>query len=108
MSKAYPPLSRHESCPRGIEARDDHLHSGHQVQFYVEEASFLDSLSRSIGTALGGGDSAVVIATRTPLDGLTARLTPPGLETRRAGEPGCYLPFDSRPNLSTLLMGGCP
>ncbi len=53
MSKAGIPLSSHESCQRGIETRDHRHHSDHQVQFYVEDASFLDSLSRSIGTALG-------------------------------------------------------
>src|SRR6266853_515610 len=108
MSKADPPLSSHESCPRGIEARDDHLHSDHQVQFYVEDSSFLDSLSRLIGTALGGGDSAVVIATRTHLGGLTGRLRARGLETERAVETGRYIPLDSRPTLSEFMLEGWP
>ena len=108
MSKAGIPLSSHESCQRGIETRDHRHHSDHQVQFYVEDASFLDSLSRSIGTALGGGDSAVVIATRMHLDGLTGRLRARGLETQRAVETGRYIPLDSRATLSKFMLEGWP
>lgn len=41
----------------------EHDHQSHVVQFYEADNSLLDDVSRFIGTALGAGDSAIVIAT---------------------------------------------
>ena len=41
----------------------DYEQPAHVVQFYAEDTFLLDKLSRFAGTALGAGDSAVVIAT---------------------------------------------
>ena len=48
----------------------DYEQPAHVVQFYAEDAFLLDKLSRFAGTALGAGDSAVVIATKAHRDGL--------------------------------------
>jgi hypothetical protein len=52
----------------------DYNHAAHVVQFYGEDGFLLDELSRFIGTALGSGEAAVVIATKEHRDGLTSRL----------------------------------
>ena len=46
----------------------------HTVQFYREDAFLLDEISRFIGTALGAGDAALVIATEDHREGLIQRL----------------------------------
>ena len=51
----------------------DHNHSAHVVQFYGEDEYLLDELSRFVGTALGAGEAAVVIATKEHRDGLGRR-----------------------------------
>ena len=108
MSKADIPLSSHGSCQRGIATRYHSHRSDHQVQFYIESASFLESWSRSIGAALGGGDIAVVIATREHLDGLAGRLRARGLDTARAVETGGYIPLDARQTLLGFMLEGWP
>ena len=50
----------------------DYEQPAHIVQFYAEDGFLLDKLSRFVGTALGAGDSAVVIATKAHRDGLSA------------------------------------
>ena len=60
---------------------NDHNPSGHVVQFYGEDEFLLDELSRFIGTALGAGEAAVVIATKDHRDGLARSLQAWGLDT---------------------------
>ena len=108
MSRPGIPVFDHGPLPQRLEAREHVHHSDHVVQFYVEDASFLDALSRSIGTTLGAGDSAVAIATRAHLDGLARRLKDRGLDTARAIETGRYVPLDARETLSRFLLEGWP
>ena len=44
------------------------------MQFYSEDEVLLDEVSRFIGTALGAGDAAIVIATPPHREGLAQRL----------------------------------
>ncbi len=74
-----PLLQRVESTPQ----------SDHIVYFYQESNSLLDSLSEFIGSALGAGNGAIIIATKRHLDGLQQRLNARGLDTQRpAGRAG--------------------
>ncbi len=52
----------------------------HAVQFYEDEAVFLDSLGEFVGSALGAGGACIVIATRNHLDGLAERLRQCGID----------------------------
>lgn len=47
---------------------------GHSVQFYSEDAILLEGLGRFIGSALGAGDAAIVIATKSHRNGLFERM----------------------------------
>src|ERR1700674_2474467 len=60
-----------------------HDQSGHTVQFYGEDEVLLDEVSRFIGTALGSGDAAIVIATTSHREALTRRLTARGLDVAK-------------------------
>ncbi len=86
----------------------DHDHSMHVVQFYGEDGFLLDELSRFIGTALGAGEAAVVIATKEHRDGLARRLQAWGLDTSKAIAQGRYIPLDAAETLAKIAPGGWP
>ena len=100
------------STPRGsypLSAQSGDLnHLAHTVQFYGEDAFLLDELSRFIGTALGAGDAAVVIATKAHRDGLAQRLKVRGLDAARATEQGRYVSMDAAETLGKFMRDGWP
>jgi signal transduction histidine kinase len=86
----------------------EHNHSAHVVQFYGEDGFLLDELSRFIGSALGRGESAVVIATKEHRDGLARRLKSWGLDTAKALGQGRYVSLDAAETLAKITLGGWP
>ena len=86
----------------------DNDHRAHVVHFYTEDAFLLDELSRFVGTALGAGDAAIVIATKAHRDGLTQRLKARGFDTARAVEQGRYIVADAVETLSKIMVDGWP
>ena len=86
----------------------NHDHSGHVVQFYGEDGFLLDELSRFIGTALGAGEAAVVIATQEHRDGLARRLQAWGLDTGKAIVQGRYILLDAAETSAKIAPGGWP
>lgn len=86
----------------------DHDHSGHVVQFYGEDGFLIDELSRFIGTALGAGEAAMVIATNEHRDGLARRLQAWGLDTGKAIVQGRYILLDAAETLTKITPGGWP
>jgi len=86
----------------------DHDHDGHVVQFYAEDAPFLESVSRFIGTALGAGDAAVVIATKAHRDDLCRRLNARGFNLAGAIRQGRYVALDAAETLAQFMRKGKP
>jgi signal transduction histidine kinase len=86
----------------------DHRHPAHAVQFYGDDRFLLDELSRFVGTALGAGDAAVVIATKEHRDALTRRLNSWGLDTSSAVTRGRYIALDAAETLAKITLGGWP
>src|SRR6266568_4253942 len=80
----------------------------HAVQFYAEDASLLDGLGRFIGSAIGAGDAAVVIATKAHRDGLTQRLQASGLDVAVAQKRGRFVALDAAETLSKFMVNGWP
>ena len=78
----------------------------HAVQFYTSDSFLLDELSRFIGSALGAGDAAIVVATREHRDALARRLMARGLDLPFAITQGRYVALDARETLSELMPGG--
>src|SRR5271154_5180249 len=78
-----------------IVPRGEHNFSAHAVQFYGEDGFLLDELSRFIGTSLGAGEGAVVIATKEHREGLARRLKAFGLDTSSAVLQGRYVALDA-------------
>jgi signal transduction histidine kinase len=83
-------------------------HWVHSVQFYGEDSSLLDELSRFIGAELVAGDAAVVIATKAHRDGLAQRLQSRGFDTATAVEQGRYIVLDATETLARFMRDGWP
>jgi signal transduction histidine kinase len=83
-------------------------HWDHTVQFYAEDSSLLDELSRFIGAELLAGEVAIVIATKPHRDGLTQRLHSRGFDTATAIEQGRYIALDAAETLSKFMRDGRP
>jgi signal transduction histidine kinase len=83
-------------------------HSGHSVQFYADDSFLLDGLSRFIGTALGAGDAAIVIATSAHREALERRLQARGLSTAKSIRQGRYIVLDAAEMLQKFMVEGFP
>src|SRR5947207_10107498 len=81
---------------------------GHVVQFYSDDSFLLEGLSRFIGTALGAGDAAIVIATKAHREALLEHLKARGFDLPAAIEQGRYLPLDASETLSRFMRKGMP
>jgi MEDS: MEthanogen/methylotroph, DcmR Sensory domain len=79
---------------------------GHGVQFYLHDQELLRLLSRYVGTALIGGDVAVVVATRAHRRALDQRLAANGLDVAVARAQGRYLVADAQATLDKFVVGG--
>jgi signal transduction histidine kinase len=86
----------------------DPQNPAHVVQFYGDDGFLLDELSRFIGTALGAGEAALVIATKEHRDGLARRLKMWGLDTTWAMAQGRYVALDAAETLAKFMLDGWP
>ena len=80
----------------------------HTVQFYGEDSSLLDELSRFFGGELAGGGAALVIATKAHREGLAERLQSRGFDLPAAVEQGRYIALDAVETLSKFMRDGWP
>jgi hypothetical protein len=81
---------------------------GHAVQFYTQDDHLLDLLTRYVGTALVGGDVAVVAATPVHHNLLLKRLKARGFDVSIARQEGRFLPLDAAATLSAFMRDGRP
>jgi signal transduction histidine kinase len=86
----------------------DHQNAAHVVQFYGDDVFLLDELNRFIGTALGAGESALVIATEEHRHGLARTLKMWGLDTTWPATQGRYVAVDAAETLATFMLDGWP
>jgi hypothetical protein len=80
--------------------------SPHAVQFYSGEDFFLDSGARFISTALGAGNSAMIIATQVHRDGIVERLKALGVDTEGAVRKGRYVTVEPTQLIVQLVVDG--
>src|SRR3569833_3295951 len=69
--------------------------SAHAVQFYVDDAVFIESLSEFVGAALGAGGACIVIATDRHVRNLIEHLSSNGIEMSRVQAKGRYIALDA-------------
>jgi PAS domain S-box-containing protein len=87
---------------------DGQLRADHVVYFYQESDSLLDVLCDFIGPALGGGQAAVIIATKVHREGVQHRLMTHGLDVHKAGKQGRYVALDAPETLARIMVDGMP
>ena len=93
-----PNLAAHEEH-RNV-ARHDH-----EMLFYSSEAVLMESLTRFVAKALGIGNPAIVIATKSHLDDLRERLMTEQIDVDGASQKGTYIALDVAQAFSTLMTG---
>ena len=101
-------MARSTQSPDLASARTAHQNHTHSVQFYSEETFLLDDLSRFIGSSLGAGEAAVVIATPAHCTGLARRLRQRGFDIDLAIRQGRYVALDAAETLATFMVDGRP
>jgi signal transduction histidine kinase len=79
---------------------------GHAVQFYDKDSSLIAELSHFIGVALGAGDAAIVVATKTHREALADKLQEKGFAVSRAESLGRYVALDAAATLAEFMPGG--
>jgi DNA-binding NarL/FixJ family response regulator len=80
----------------------------HEVQFYGDNATFLEGFTRFVSAALKKGNAAIVIATESHRNGLLQRLQADGLDIRAAINQGRYFALDAAETLSTFMVNDLP
>ncbi len=78
----------------------------HFVQFYESDDFFLDSLCAFIRSGLQAGNAAVVVATKSHLQGLETRLVECGVETSGLAQAGQFIALDADQTLAELMVDG--
>src|SRR5208337_1270379 len=80
----------------------------HEVRFYSDDASFLDSFFPFIGAALKAGKAVIVVATELHRNILLQRMQAHGVDVFAAIEDGSYIPLDVADTLSTFMVNDMP
>jgi PAS domain S-box-containing protein len=88
---------------------DDYQDShSHAVQFYEDDATFLDGLSEYVGSALGTGRVCLVIATKSHREQLALRLKDWGIDVPFAARSNRYISLDAQESLAEFMDDGWP
>ncbi len=80
----------------------------HEVQFYSDDAVFLDSVARFIATALKSGRAAIVFITESHRSALLSRLKAQDLDIDAATQQRTYIQLDVAETFSTFMVNGMP
>ncbi len=84
------------------------LASVHSAQFYMQNDSLLEMVSRFLKTGIASQTACIVIATRDHREGIAQRLQEHGFDLERAFENGIYIALDAETTLSHILVNGSP
>ena len=80
----------------------------HEMLIYSDDAVLLESFTRFVAAALRAGNPAIVIATKSHLDGLFQSLNTEGLDVPAGTEKGTFIPLDVTEVLSTFMVNDLP
>jgi DNA-binding NarL/FixJ family response regulator len=80
----------------------------HEVEFYADDAEFVDGFARFIEAELKEGNAVIVIATDSHAASLLQRLTADGLNMCAEIEQGNYIPFEVTNTLSSFMVNDAP
>jgi CheY-like chemotaxis protein len=80
----------------------------HEVQFYANDASFLERFTGFAKAALEVGNAVIVIATSSHRESLRQRLRSYGSDFADAIERGCFVALEPADVLSTFMVNDLP
>jgi DNA-binding NarL/FixJ family response regulator len=98
----------YQEAPASLAPRKGDIPHRHEVQFYSDDASFLDGFTRFIEASLLGGNAVIVAATQSHQKSLLQRLQERGVNIGDAIEEGRYLPLDVPEILSSFMVNDLP
>jgi hypothetical protein len=101
-SFSFFPLFGHGKPVRSVDA------SFHAVQFYEEDAALVDRIAEFVGSALGGGHAAVVVATPQHQNHLVLLLMRRGLDVSSMSEDGRLQLLDATAALHSIMINNRP
>lgn len=82
--------------------------SEHSVLFYESDRELVENISRFAGSALGAGNSAIIVATQAHRDALHESLAIRGLNLESPSLKRRYWPLDVEETLARLMVNGFP
>jgi len=80
----------------------------HEVQFYSDDAGFVDAFAHLTAAALEVGNAVVLIATEAHQTAILQRLTRDGVDVDAVLEQGRYIPLDTVETLSKIMVADLP
>jgi len=80
----------------------------HEVQFYSDDAVFIDTLARFIAVALKAGHAAIAVVAESHRNSLVLRLKALGVDVDAATQKGTYIQLDAADTLSTFMVNDMP
>lgn len=80
----------------------------HEVEFYSDDAAFVDGFARGIKAALNSGNPVIVIANEPHRAAIFERLQADQVDVHTAIENGNYRAGDPRDTLSAVMRGDMP
>jgi DNA-binding NarL/FixJ family response regulator len=98
------PSARRMVAPLPPENRQIH----HEVEFYPDDAAFMEGFARLIKTVLQAKNPIIAITTERHRVGILQRLKASGVDVSAAIEQGTYIPLDVVETLPTLMVANLP
>lgn len=104
--RSHPSEVRPSDAP--FDSQETEITRRHEVFFYPDDASFLESFSGFIKAALECGNAVVVVATESHLVSLRQTLQAQGVGLAAAVQQGVYIALDVEEVLSTFMINSLP
>jgi DNA-binding NarL/FixJ family response regulator len=80
----------------------------HEVEFYPDDAAFVEGFAGSIEAALKMGDAVILIASESHRAGILKRLRADGVDVRFAVKEGSYIALAPAEALATIMQEDMP
>jgi hypothetical protein len=91
-----------------LDSQETEITRRHEVFFYPDDSSFLESFSGFIRAALESGNAVVVVAIESHLVSLRQTLQARGADVATVVDEGRYIPLSVAETLSTFMVDGLP
>jgi DNA-binding NarL/FixJ family response regulator len=101
-------ISSSKNATESTKIKGEYAPHRHEVQFYSDDAVFVDSCARFIASTLKAGNAAIVAVTKSHHDDLVQRLKEESVDIEGAIQQGTYTSLDAADSLSNSMVNGLP